>query len=84
MRSARIVFGTLCFNWLLLVPFTYVLARNFWPKVGREELLRSLDKLGLIEYGVAYGFVSGVIFLILSAAERSNSRNGAEGLLKKA
>ena len=84
MRSAKIVFGTLCFNWLLLVPFTYVLAEHFWPRVGLEELLSSLHKIGLIEYGVAYGFVSAIVWLILSAAETSNSRNGAEGLLKKA
>jgi hypothetical protein len=84
MRSARIVFGTLCFNWLLLVPFTYFSAEHFWPKVGGEELVSSLLKIGIIEYGVVYGFVSGIVWLVLSAAERSNSRNGAEGLLKKA
>ena len=83
MRSARIVFGTLCFNWLLLVPFTYVLTQHFWPKVTLDELLTSLHKTGLIEYGIVYGFVSAIIFLILSALERSNS-HAAPGVLKKA
>jgi hypothetical protein len=84
MRSARIVFGTLCFNWLLLVPYTYFMARHVWPKISHQELMSFMTRSGFIEYGLVYGFVSGIIWLVLSAAERSSSRNGAEGLLKKA
>jgi len=78
MRTAKIIFGTLCFNWLLLVPFTYSMARSFWPKVGRQELLSFMTRSGFVEYGVVYGFGSGIIWLVLSAAGRRNSRDGAE------
>jgi len=78
MRTAKIIFGTLCFNWLLLVPFTYSMARSVWPKIERQELLSFMTRSGFIEYGLVYGFGSGIIWLVLSAAARRSAGTTTE------
>ena len=64
MNKATTIFGTLFFNWMVLVPFTYFLLRQLSPSKASNPFTSMIDP-DFVKIGCAYGLISGVLWFRL-------------------
>lgn len=70
MDRWKIIFGTMCVNWLVLVPMTFSMMYILVTSPDQREALMSGMTSGFLAVGFMYGVLCGLTWFVLSMISR--------------